>query len=52
MKTVIDEIEEYVNLQKNIIAKIGNTDSPTPLRLICSKYTDICLKSNPISCLM
>ena len=24
MKTVIDEIEEYVNLQKNIIAKIGN----------------------------
>ena len=24
MKTIIDEIEEYENLQKNIIARIGN----------------------------
>ena len=31
MKTIIDEIEEYVNLQKNIIARIGNTEEATKI---------------------
>ena len=31
MSSIIDEIEEYVNLKKNIIARIGNTEEATKI---------------------
>ena len=31
MSSIIDEIEEYVNLKKNIIARIGNTEEASKI---------------------